>query len=176
MNATKKTNSIMTTKVVGHVLTIDVIGAGQIVFDATQASAANRAHAEMHGWTQRLADKAAKGRDPKTGASATPQQKYDAISELANYYLGGDVAWRMVGTRGASSELGLLIEALVEFSGKDRETTIKFLDGKTPLQRTALLNSQPLAEIVARLRAAATADVDTDSMLEGLLGDSETNE
>src|SRR5271166_3808229 len=57
--AKAKSNSVVTTEWSGDILTIEVLGAGAIMFDRTAASADNRDWAEKHGWTQRLSNRAA---------------------------------------------------------------------------------------------------------------------
>lgn len=174
MQIRKKTNSVMTTRVEGSVLTITVLNDGighntlpPITFDADDASEANNAHARMHGWTQRLCDRAAKGRNPTTGASATPQEKYDAILELAEYYMSGDVAWKMSGS-GVGGD-GLLLRALMEYKpGHSRERLVAYLATLAPKVKNQLLNSAAILPIANRLRAEAAGDVDADELLAGM--------
>src|SRR5271166_3722911 len=96
--AKAKSNSVVTTDwgmVPGgagsDILTITVLGAAPdgsdraLMFDRTAASVANRDAAERHGWTQRLCDRAAKGRDSKTGQSASAALKYAAIEQIIQY-------------------------------------------------------------------------------------------
>src|SRR5260221_337315 len=75
----RKANSVVTVSYRDDgLMEIAVLGAGSIVFDKTKASRECRADAEDHGWEQRFRDATAKSRDDTTGASATPQEKYEA--------------------------------------------------------------------------------------------------
>lgn len=178
--AKPKSNSVVTTQWSGSVLTINVLGAqlvdGQpadaaLMFDMTLASEANREAAERHGWTQRLCDRAAKGRDPKTGASASAASKYAAIDQIIKYYESGDVAWKMSG--GGAAEGGLLYDALVELrTDKTAEQIRTFLDGRTPAQLATLRKVKELVEIMNRLRVERAGEVDAGDAL-GELDDME---
>lgn len=73
-------------------------GLESISFDATRASAANRAYAEMHGWMARLGDAAALSRkDPKTGVitTITEAMRRAEIESLVAHYCSGDVDWNV---------------------------------------------------------------------------------
>jgi hypothetical protein len=160
--AKAKSNSVVTTAWELGKLRIDVIGAGTVVFDPQAASEANRAAAERHGWTQRLCDRAAKGRDPKTGAAAPPSAKFLAIKELADYYMGGEVPWKMVG----GSDGGLLFEALCELKCDKTEDQIrKFLDSRSDDQLKELRKIPALVEIMNRLRVERMTPVDVEDAL-----------
>ena len=161
-----KSNSVVTTQWSGNILTIGVIGAGTIRFDRTKASVANRDQAERHGWTQRHCDKAAKGRDPNTGKSASPQSKFEAILASVEHYESGNVDWRM---GAASHEGGLLFEALCEFrSDKSAQQIRDFLDTRDAKQLAKLRASKELMPIINRLRAERAGDVDTSEALSDL--------
>lgn len=161
--AKAKSNSVVTTQWSGDILEIEVLGAGTLMFDRTLASAANREAAEKHGWTQRLCDRAAKGRDTKTGQAAPAAVKFGAIESLLKYYESGDVPWKM---SGGAQEGGLLFEALCEFrSDKTAEQIKKFLGSRTPKQLSELRASQDLMPIINRLRAERAGDVDTAEAL-----------
>jgi hypothetical protein len=165
-NAKAKSNSVVTTQWAGNVLAISVLGVETPVkFDMELASLANRAQAERHGWTQRLCDRAAKGRDLKTGQSASPQSKFNAIKELSDYYMSGDVGWRMAGG-GSASEGGLLFEALCEFrSEKTPQQITEFLESRTKDQAANLRKIPELMEIMNRLRIERAGTVDMGEAL-----------
>lgn len=169
--AKAKSNSVVTTKWDGDILTINVIGAQQLggkpvdaalMFDRTAASAANREAAEKHGWTQRLCDRAAKGRDPKTGQSASAGLKYAAIEELINYYEGGDVPWKMSGG-GGSGDGGLLLTALCRLR-PDRtvEQIGKFLESRTPEQMKLVKARRDVVEMMNQIRLERVGETEND--------------
>ena len=162
--AKAKSNSVVTTEWSGDILTIEVLGAGAIMFDRTAASADNRDWAEKHGWTQRLSNRAAISRDPKTGQPATAQVKYDAIKTLADYYESGDVPWKMGTT--ASAEGSLLFRALViHRPDKTAEQLTAFLESRTPQQLTNVKRDKELVKIMNQLRLEAVADIDVGDAL-----------
>ena len=152
------------------ILTITVLGAAPdgsdraLMFDRTAASVANRDAAERHGWTQRLCDRAAKGRDPKTGQSASAALKYAAIEQIIQYYESGDVPWKM---SGGGSEGGMLFEALCEhYEGKKAVEQIrKFLDSRTDEQLKVVRKVPELVEIMNRLRVERMGSVDAGAAL-----------
>lgn len=161
--AKAKSNSVVTTQWEGNVLTIEVLGAGKIEFNRTKASEANCDAAERHGWTQRLCDRAAKGRDGKTGLPAPASVKFKAIDELARYYEGGEVSWKM---SGGGQEGGMLFEALCELrTDKSAEQIKKFLGTRDAKQLAQLRASKEIAEIISRLRAERAGPVDMDEAL-----------
>jgi hypothetical protein len=177
MQSTKKSNSRAVSAWDGNVLTINVVGAGAVMFDRTKASAANRLYAEMHGWNARLIDKMAKSAPTRAAGITEPawlaqlaahaQEKFDAVSELAEYYEGGEVAWKMSGAGGSGD--GLLLRALMEYRpDKTREQLAAYLATLESKVKTGLLNSPGIAPIANRLRAESAAHVDADEVLAGL--------
>ncbi|CAM5998773.1 unnamed protein product [Sphagnum balticum] len=174
MNTRKKSNSVVTTKVEGKLLEITVLGSGTILFDAYQASRENRDRAEMHGWTQRLCDVAARSRDPKTGLPVSPQVKYEAILELADWYMLGGTEWKRVGTgeRGAGVAGNLLLAALQEaYPDRPLEKLKAFLKGKSAGDKLALSQSKQLKPIIERLTAEMVGETDLDADLDAFMDD-----
>jgi hypothetical protein len=182
--AKAKSNSVVTTQWSGCILTINVLGAQMVggkptdaalMFDMEKASIANREAAERHGWTQRLCDRAAKGRDPKTGQSASAALKYAAIEELINYYEGGDVPWKMSG--GGSGDGGMLLTALCRLRPNltvDQVAT--FLETRTPEQLKAVKLRKDVVEQMNQIRLERAGAVDNDDAFAELdaLGTDET--
>lgn len=125
------------------------------------------AQAIMHGLKQKLVDAAAIARNPDTGRSATVADKFDAVDEVFQRLLVGQ--WNKV-REGGGSTGGLLLRALMQHTGKDRETTIAFLEGKTDEQKSALRKNPKIAAIIATLKPEPKADasIDTDALLDEL--------
>lgn len=122
-NEKAKTNSVVTATWVGTTLTLAVKGAGNIVFDMDKVSPVLIERAAMHGFEQRLRDRAAIGRDTKTGASASPADKFARIKSLADHYATDDATWEMRGEGGVRrKEADYIIEALAQVQGVDVET------------------------------------------------------
>lgn len=177
MQITKKSNSRAVSAWTGNILTINIVGAGEVMFDMTKASAANRAYAEMHGWNARLIDRMAKSAPTRVAGTteeawkailaAHAQEKFDAVAELASYYEGGDVPWKMSGS-GTGGD-GLLLRALMEYRpGKTREQLVSYLATLEAKVKTGLLNSPGIAPIANRLRAESAAHIDANEVLAGL--------
>lgn len=111
-----KSNSVVTVQQMeGGIIAITVLGAGDLTFDPAKADAANKAHAEFHGWKQRLSDAAAISRDPETGKPASPADKLAAIRALVEHYESGSAEWSRIGQGGGGKSL--TIEAIAELKG-----------------------------------------------------------
>lgn len=172
--AKAKSNSVVTTVWQGDILQVEVLGIGQLLFDRTKASTANRDHAEKHGWTQRHCDKAAKAApvrfagqseaDWAAAKRAFVQSKFDAIEASIKHYEQGEVSWKM---SGGASEGGMLFEALVEmYEGKkSREQVKSFLDSRSEEQLKVVRKIPALVVIMNRLRLERTAPVDMGAAL-----------
>lgn len=70
-------------------------GLDSVTFDATKASAANRAYAEMHGWQARIGDNAALSRKQADGTivTITEAMRREAVVELVAFYEAGGAEW-----------------------------------------------------------------------------------
>lgn len=112
MQPKRKSNSVVTTqRLESGALQFNVLGAGSLTFDFTQASEANRAHAEVHGWVQRISDAAAMGRDEETGKPATPAEKLARMRSRVEHYESGSPDWRIAGAGGGGqSEIVLAFQ------------------------------------------------------------------
>lgn len=88
----------------------------------------------------RLTRRAALDANAKTGKSASPAQKYDAIKLLADHYAaGGD--WRMAssgGGGGLSADTRVLIEALCRALGLAEDVAEEQVRDMTADERNAL--------------------------------------
>jgi hypothetical protein len=140
-----------------------IVGASTVTFQPDMASAACRVRAELHGWKQRIADKAALGKD------ATDQQKFDAIKAVIDHYEAGGNDWNM--TRGAGgarkSEFDWTCEALAEVQGTDVETIVARLTAMaekhatTPVALAKKLATKPdVATMIATLKSKGAAEGD----------------
>lgn len=92
-----ESKSVTTTKWDGDILTIEVRGAGTIMFDRTKCSTSVRDQAEREGFVKRLINRAAISRDTETGKSASPETKFNAVKSLADFYETGTEDWSMKG-------------------------------------------------------------------------------
>ena len=118
----------------------------------------------MHGLKQKLVDAAAISRNPDTGRSATPADKFNAVLEVANRLLSGQ--WNKVRDGAGAVSGGLLFRALcIAYPAKAPEVLREYLGKRTAEEKTAL--RAKFADIIATLKAPST-DVDTDAMLNEL--------
>lgn len=100
------------------------VGAQSVTFNPDKVSAANRVYAELHGWKQRLSDATALSRDPKTGRSATPEEKFAALVARVNHYESGAESWDMprTGGGGGRSESSYILQAAANVQDVDLKT------------------------------------------------------
>lgn len=128
-----------------------------------------RAQALFHGLKQKLVDSAALSRDPKTGKSATPAEKRDAVMQTAENLRSG--VWNTRGTGDGGSTDGLLVTALCEMQPKKDVTKIReWVGGLDKSQQSAMRANPKVAAIIARIQTerAAAKGIDTDAMLNGM--------
>lgn len=177
----KRANWTIAHKIEGESIMWQVKGAGNLVLDTRKLSEQNRLKAMLHGMVQRVSDAAAMARDPKTGASATAQEKFEAMKKLVEHYQSGSGEWspaRVIGERvlRVNPQVEVLIRALrIHSPSKDQETVEKFVKGLTQAQVSALVVSEQLKEAVELAREelrekerASAAGVDAQELLKGL--------
>ena len=175
MQSKRKSNSVVTHQVDDNGITFNVIGAGSVRLDFDKVSEPNQKRAMIHGMIQRISDRAAIGRDPETGKSATPAEKLAAMTTLVDHYHSGTSEWSMV-TRGEGAPRGLLFRALcIAYPNRDPEEIRTWLAGKSKAEQAALRKSPKLADIIAGLQPT---EGNAEEMLEeleaeGNVGDAE---
>lgn len=169
MQTKPKSNSVITHSVVSPgVLSFNVLGVGAITFDTSKVEQSNRERAMLHGFIQRISDRAAIGRNPDTGASATAQDKYNAMAALVAHYESGSAEWS---TRVAGSTSGgLLFTCLRElYPTKSVEELRATIEKWSKSEQNAVLASAKVKPIADRIRAEAGKSVDVDSLLDELV-------
>src|SRR2546430_17695836 len=101
MQSKRKSNSVMTYEVVREVngsrvefgpAISFVVGKEGFNFLMGKLTPELREQAAIHGIIQKISDRAAIGRDPETGASASPEEKFAAMKECADRLMAGR-AW-----------------------------------------------------------------------------------
>lgn len=139
-------------------ITFAVAGIGQMVLDVGQTKGTNQ-RAMYHGYEQKVRDAAAIPRDTKTGASATPKEKYEAMLEVVQNLHDG--IWNAKG--GASAKAlnrGALFQAIGEVRQRDAaEVEAKFRDRPDEVLR-AFLTHKDIAGVYARLTTQDTGAAD----------------
>jgi len=124
MQTKPKANSIITVSRPEDrpsIILFEVKGAGNLEFDMEKVHASNTARAAIHGFIQRVSDAAAKGRDPKTGASASPSTKHANMKRLVDHYMSGAETWSPARTDGATALDQVILAAVVEATGKTHD-------------------------------------------------------
>lgn len=124
--------------------------------------------AAIHGLKQKISDRAAIGRDPETGASATPEEKFAAMRETAERLADGG-PWNAVGGGEGTTKRGVLFTALCElFPAKTAEEIREWLAGKSKAEQAKLRKSEKVAAKIAEIQARS-GDADAgDDMLDEL--------
>jgi hypothetical protein len=129
------------------------------------------AQALMHGLKQKHVDAGAIARNPETGRSATVEDKYQAVLEVYERLTTGG-GWNKGRAEGSGASGGLLLRALMQHTGKDRDAIKAFLNAKTDAECAALRKNPKIAAIIATLKPEAKPDasIDTDAMLDEARG------
>lgn len=179
----KRANWTIAHKIEGQLVRFSVKGAGELTLDVAKVHAANRARAELHGFVQRISDAAAMARDSKTGASATPQEKFAAMQRLVEHYVSGSEEWSParstdgVGRPKAENPSARLLRAALKLfnPAKDEAVIAQFVKERNAAQITALLLSEQLKEAVELAREQLAQEdvkmaegVNAEELLSGL--------
>lgn len=170
METKAKSNSVITTRIDGSRIVFSILDAGEVILDLSKVHADNKQRAMLHGFVQKVSDRAAIQRDPETGFSASPRDKQAAMQALVDHFESGSSEWRMAGAqRGGAGTGGLLFEALRRAKPeKDAQTIRDFIKGLDKKAQNALINSAALKPHVDAIRAEAGKGVDTDALLSAL--------
>lgn len=137
----------------------------KVVADALETGI--KARATMHGLKQKLVDAAAISRNPDTGATASIEDKYNAVYEVYQRLLNGE--WNKNREGGGGVSGGLLFRALCRmYDRKTPEAIREFLDGKTKAEQSALRANPKIAAIIDEIRAERVSGVDSDDLLDEL--------
>jgi len=123
----------------------------------------------VHGLVQRIQDRAAISRDPKTGKAAPPAEKLAAMKELVDYYNSGATEWNS--PRSESAARGsYLLNALCEmFAGEQtREELSNWLKERSAEERAALELEPQVAQLIDKQRREKLGG--TTEVAKGLLG------
>lgn len=169
MNAksAKKSNAIASYEVdlVTGLVALSIIGAASLTFDVRKFAGPegydnlteNGKNAIMHGMIQKLMDRAALGRDQKTGQSATPAEKFAAIKELADHLANGG-AWKMKGGGPRPLDRTALYLAVASVRGVDAaKVELAYREKPDEVLRTLLAISS-IAAKYAELTAKGNAE------------------
>lgn len=189
----KRANSVYTYRVADGKQVFDFGTIGTITFDPDKASAENRARAMAHGFKQRIVDAGAleAGADGKVD----PVAKFNEMHRVAEHLMSGSADWNLRTGEGGGG-VSYVTKALMRlrtYGGQDVSTAdkanawvkalaestkpevVKYgFKGQVGKARTWLeANSKRIAETIKAIKeeevAAASAGVDADEMLDGLM-------
>ena len=144
-------------------MVFEVQGAGRIELDADGLDDSIRTQAMYHGIEQKVRDAAALSRDTKTGKSATPAEKLEAMQEVVNNLLAG--TWNAKRAGAQPLNRAALFEAIAEARSTEArpitaaEVEAKFRDRQDEVLR-AFLTHADIAAGYARRTARASGKAD----------------
>lgn len=186
MQTKPKSNSVVTHSMQDGNIVFNVLGAGRLVFDPNRVSAENRARAMIHGFVQRISDGAARLKDTKTGASASPEEKLAMMARIAEHLMSGTTEWnlRAAPATPKGPDAGLVIQAMIralagvpDVDAAERVFAKQVALGKFASRDEAIAawaKSRQVADAVKVIlaeRAAAAANLDAEDMLAELIDD-----
>jgi hypothetical protein len=161
-----RTKAITTTRNDDGTITFKVADQS-FTFNPDRASPANRVRAELHGWVQRISDKAALGK------GSTDTDKFTAMKACAEFYEQGRNDWNMRGAgAGRKSEADWIIEATAEIQGVEVATMRERIERMAEKREVtvaayvkALGTRQDVALRVAEMKCGnPTIEVDLDEL------------
>lgn len=165
---TKRTPVIETT-IEGDVLRLACMNGERLELNVFDLVESIRTQAMLHGLKQKLIDAAAISRDPETGKSATPDDKWAAVRAVYDRLMRGE--WNATRGEGTGSGNGLLFRALVRmYPAKTADQLREYLDGKTKAEQAALRANPKVAAVIEEIKAESVkaGGVDSDSLLDEL--------
>lgn len=183
-----KSNSVTTVTYLDGKLVFGFAGQPSFTFDPDKVSAQNRARAMMHGFEQRIRDGGALGRDKETGASATPEEKREAMLRIAEHLMSGSDEWALKVAAPKKDDPGLLLAAIMRGLSKtanEVEALLAATEAKRGVDRAGALKvwqdtkqvqAAKAAIIAERAAAKAATSQDADDMLADILGEGEGDE
>lgn len=136
------------------------------------APAADLRTGEGEFLTQKLAEHGSEQKigDETAGASSISDM-FDAVEDCIERLNRGE--WYVEGAGEGARGIGILLKALVEFTGKTAEQLRPWLKAKSRDERKALEGTKEIRPIIQRLQdeeTAKTAHIDTATMLASLQG------
>ena len=194
MQSKRKTNGIVGCIFNGHHTMAFSVGEQSFNLDVMQICgeaffnlSQNGKEAVVHGLRQKVSDRAAIGRDPETGASATPEEKFAAMKECAERLMSGG-PWNAVATGGTGNQGGLLyraMKAIYPNAWSDKTSFATYIMQKALSEserlkrkvsetdvRAGLMAVKRVAKEIDRIRQeeGKTVDIDAGGMLQELEG------
>ena len=150
-------------------LTLTFGNGREIVVNANDLRQEIRDMAMMAGLKAKLIDAAAMSRNPENGASASIDDKYNAVRKVADRLMSDNGQWnegRGAAGDSAAGANNILLRAIMRMTGKDEVYCRDFLSSKTKEQRAALRKNPRVLQIISELQAATVVGgINTDALL-----------
>lgn len=173
MTAATTRKPVVQADIFGSELTLNFSNGKELVISIDMLSPDIRQHAIMHGLKQKLVDAAAIARNGDNGASATADDKYNAVKVVYDRITSERGTWNAVREGEAKAAGGIFVRAVMELTGKTKPQIDNALASYTKEQVAALKKNQKVLDIMHRMeREAALAKGDnSDDLLQALSGD-----
>lgn len=141
-----------------------VTDSGTLQVSIAELSETIRAQLMLHGLKQKICDAAAIPRNPETGRSATPAEKFAAMQAVAQRLLAGE--WSAQRGDGSGGSQSLLFRALSRlYTSKTPDELRAFIAGLDKKQQAALRKNPRVAAVIVELQAENASDIDADELL-----------
>lgn len=154
-----------------HVIRFVVEGVGALDLELRKIHADNTARAMLHGFVQKVSDRAAKKCDPKTGKPAPVEQKFAAMRTLVEHLNSGSADWSLRAAPGVKVDWDVedLVAALADLGHISDEAGEKVVRGWKPAERAAVSLQDDVRERINELRAERAKAQGTGEVAAGLL-------
>lgn len=172
MTAPTTRKPVVQADIFGSTLTLNFLNGKELILSIDQLSPDIRQHAIMHGLKQKLVDAAAIARNSDNGASATVEDKYNAVKTVYDRLTREGGTWNAIREGEAKAAGGIFLRAMMELTGKTKAQLDNAMESYSKEQIAALKKNQKIMDIMHRMeREAALAKADTsDDLLAALSG------
>ena len=141
-------------------LVITAVGVGELRVRVDELAPHIKHVAIVRGLKEKIVDAAALSRDPETGRSATPEQKFRAMQDVVARITDPEApSWNARAGEGSGGEGGLLVRALMRMSGKDRDMVAREVQGWDKKQQAAVRALPDVAAVIAKIKEEDGAKV-----------------
>ncbi len=170
MNAPTTRKPVVSTDVFGDTLTLNFLSGQELSLSLANLSPEILKQAALHGLKQKLVDAAAIARDPTSGLSATPEDKYQAVKSVFDRITKADGTWNAIREGEARAHGGMFVRALMELTKQDRDQVNAYIEKLTKEQVAAMKKNASVLEVMQRMEreAAAEKGADSDNLLAAL--------
>lgn len=167
---------VVATDIFGTTLTLNFLTGEELSINLATLSDEIRTQAALHGLKQKLVDAAAIARNPDTGLSATPADKYDAVKTVFDRITQPEGTWNAVRESGEKHVGGLFARALMELTGKTKAQIDVAIEKYTKEETAALKKNPRVVDIMQRLEreAIAARPNNSDDLLAQLANDDDS--